>query len=121
MAEAAEGEPKTGELLGDIFVDRLDSLIEVMGVGFESLTEKLTEIVDRLTALIEGPAGMEVLGAAGGLSGSTITLNIDALDAASFRDFLAGEGGDALINELFLRRQAEMIEVVKTGAKGTEE
>lgn len=120
VADAVGGEPRTGELLGDIFVDRLDSLIEVMGVGFESLTEKLTEIVDRLTALIEGPAGMEVLGTPGG-PGSTITLNIDALDAASFRDFLAGEGGDALINELFLRRQAEMIEVVSTGAKGTQE
>ncbi len=120
LAEAA-GEPFTGELLGDVFVDRLDQLIVVMGEGFTSLTEKLTEIVDRLVALIEGPAGMDVLGTPGGLQGGTITLNIDALDAGSFRDFLAGDGGDALINELFLRRQEQMIEVVKTGAKGTEE
>lgn len=122
IAEAAAAEPPTGELLGDIFVDRLDSLIEVMGVGFESLTEKLTEIVDRLTALIEGPAGMETLGGTpGGIQGGTFNIFIDALDADSFRNFLAGDGGDALINELFLRRQAEMIEVVSTGAKGTNE
>ena len=116
-----EQEPFTGELLGDIFVDRLDQLIVVMGEGFTSLTEKLTEIVDRLTALIEGPAGMDALGGTPGGEGSIITLNIDALDAASFRDFLAGAGGDAIINELFLRRQAQMIELVETGAKGTKE
>ena len=116
-----EMEPFTGELLGDIFVDRLDQLIVVMGEGFTSLTEKLTEIVDRLTALIEGPAGMDVLGGDPVGKGGAITLNIDALDAASFRDFLAGVGGDAIINELFLRRQAQMIELVETGAKGTKE
>jgi len=122
VADAVGGEPRTGELLGDIFVDRLDTLIETFGMGFEVLAEKLTEIVDRLTALIEGPAAMDGLAATpGGIQGGTFNIFIDALDADSFRDFLAGGGGDALINELFLRRQEQMVELVNTGSKGTQE
>ena len=122
-AREAEGEPMpfTGELLGDIFVDRLDTLIETFGAGFEILAEKLTEIVDRLTALIEGPAAMDGLASVGGGVGDTFNINLNVLDADSFRDFLAGEGGDALINELILRRQDQLVEVVMTAEKGTSE
>jgi TP901 family phage tail tape measure protein len=116
----AEAMPPTGELLGDIFVDRLDQLIVIMGEGFANLVEKLTEIVDRLVVLIEGPASIDGV-AADPIQGGVFNINIQALDAESFRDFLAGDGGDILINELFLRRQEQMLEVVNTGQKGTTE
>lgn len=121
-AAEGDGEPgvRTGELLGDIFVDRLDSLIEIMGVGFENLTEKLGEMVAQLTALVEGPG--QISAEAGALApGSVIEINIQALDAASFREFMAGDGGDVFIEELMLRRQEQMVDVVGSAQKGVKE
>ena len=118
--EGEDAVPPTGELLGDIFVDRLDQLIVIMGEGFTSLTEKLTEIVDRLVALIEGPAAIDGL-AADPITGGTFNITIEALNAESFRDFMAGDGGDVFINEMFLRRQEQMVELIESGQKGTTE
>jgi TP901 family phage tail tape measure protein len=113
---------RTGELLGDIFVDRLDQLIIIMGEGFASLTEKLTEIVDRLTILLEGPGLIGADADAGALGGAaTIEITINALDSASFREFMAGDGGDVFIEELMLRRQEQMVEVVDSAKKGVKE
>ena len=91
-----------------------------MGVGFENLTEKLGEMVDRLTTLVEGPGQLQA--EAGALApGSVIEINIQALDAASFREFMAGDGGDVFIEELMLRRQEQMVEVVGSAKKGVTE
>ena len=118
VGEAVET-AQTGELLGDIFVDRLDALIELFGEGLETLSDKLSEIVDRLTALIEGP--VEIEGLEVEPMGGTFNIFIEAINAESFRDFMAGDGGDVFINEILLRRQQQMVEIVQTGSKGTEE
>ena len=123
-AAAAAEEPgvRTAEQLGDVFIDRLDTLIETFGLGFESLAEKLTEIVDRLTALVDINAEAEgMLPDGGGIPAGAITININALDAATFREFMAGEGGDVFIEELFLRRQEQMVDVVGSAEKGVTE
>lgn len=92
---------RTGELLGDVFVDRLDTLITTFGEGFDNLIEKLNELIT------------------GGASGTAITIN--AIDSATFREFLAGDGGDAFMQELLLRRQEQMLEIVESGKKGVTE
>jgi hypothetical protein len=115
---------RTGELLGDVFVDRLDTLIEVFGLGMEVLGEKLTEIVDALTALIspdQGEAVAVVDESGTDLSGSNIEITINALDSESFRVFLAGDGGDVFMEELLLRRSEQIVGVVKAAEKGLEE
>lgn len=118
-AEGEEGPGvRTAEQLGDVFIDRLDMLIETFGEGFELLVEKLTEIVDRLTALVEVDADAEGMLPGDGIPGGNITINIQALDAATFREFLAGDGGDAFMEELFLRRQEQMVDVVGSAQKG---
>lgn len=116
------GEPvvRTGELLGDIFVDRLDTLIETFGAGFELLAEKLTEIVDRLTALISPETQVAQL-EAGGLDGANFNITIQAMDSESMRQFFAGDGGDAFIEELILRRAEQITEIVKSAEKSVEE
>ena len=73
-----------------------------------------------MTALVEVDAEAEGL-TPDGIPGGSITININALDAASFREFLAGDGGDAFIEELFLRRQEQMVEVVGGATKGVTE
>ena len=93
-------------------------LIETFGTGFELLAEKLQEIVDSLTALVEVNAEEEGMLPGGGIPGGSITINIQALDSATFREFLAGDGGDAFIEELFLRRQEQMVDVVTSAQKG---
>jgi hypothetical protein len=115
-----DGEPRvrTAEQLGDVFIDRLDMLIETFGTGFELLAEKLQEIVDSLTALVEVNADEEGMLPGGGIPGGSITIQIQALDSASFREFLAGDGGDAFIEELFLRRQEQMVDVLGSAQKG---
>lgn len=120
--EGAEGEDeepgvRTAEQLGDVFIDRLDQLIETFGEGFELLVEKLTEIVDRLTALVEVDGDAEGM-VGDGIPGGQITINIQALDSATFREFLAGDGGDVFMEELFLRRQEQMVDVVASAQKG---
>ena len=120
-AEGEEGPGvRTAEQLGDVFIDRLDMLIETFGEGFELLVEKLTEIVDRLTALVEVDGDAEGM-VGDGIPGGSITINIQALDAATFREFLAGDGGDAFMEELFLRRQEQMVDVVGSATKGVKE
>ena len=57
----------------------------------------------------------------GGIPAGAITININALDAATFREFMAGEGGDVFIEELFLRRQEQMVDVVGSAEKGVTE
>ena len=123
-AAAAEEGPgvRTAEQLGDVFIDRLDMLITTFGEGFELLATKLQEIVDRLTSLVEVNADEEgMLPGEGGIPGGQITINIQALDAATFREFLAGDGGDAFMEELFLRRQEQMVDVVGGATKGVKE
>jgi TP901 family phage tail tape measure protein len=121
--EGEDGEPgvRTAEQLGDVFIDRLDMLITTFGEGFELLAEKLQEIVDRLTALVEVDADEEGMLPGGGIPGGSITINIQALDAATFREFLAGDGGDAFMEELFLRRQEQMVDVLDGAVKGVTE
>lgn len=103
---AVDGEEpviRTGELLGDVFVDRLDSLITTFQDGFTELITKLQAIADTLAA------------------GGGMVINIKAMDAATFRDFIAGDAGDALLNELGLRRQEELAEIVMTAQAGVGE
>ena len=59
--------------------------------------------------------------AAEGIGATGIVININALDSDTFRQFLAGDGGDAFIDELLLRRQEQMVEVVMTAEKGVTE
>ena len=118
VGEDDEPRVRTAEQLGDVFIDRLDMLIETFGIGFELLAEKLQEIVDNLTALVEVNAEEEGMLPGGGIPGGSITINIQALDSATFREFLAGDGGDAFIEELFLRRQEQMVDVVTSAQKG---
>ena len=112
---------RTTEQLGDVFIDRLDALIETFGLGFEALVEKLTEVVDKLTALVEINAEAEGMLPDGGLPAGEITININAIDSATFREFLAGDGGDAFMQELLLRRQEQLVEVVMGAQKGVTE
>jgi TP901 family phage tail tape measure protein len=121
LAEEEGPGVRTAEQLGDVFIDRLDMLIQTFGEGFELLVEKLQEIVDSLTALTTVDAEEEGLLPGGGIPGGSITINIQALDSATFREFLAGDGGDAFIEELFLRRQEQMLEVVGSAQKGVGE
>ena len=103
--EGEEGdEPivRTGELLGDIFVDRLDSLIEIMGEGFRDMIEQLSALV----------GGLQGAGAGG------LTLKIETLDADSFRVFLAGDGGDTIMNELAARRSEQLTDIIAQSEQG---
>jgi len=103
--EGEEGEEpiiRTGELLGDVFVDRLDSLIEIMGEGFRDMIEQLTALV----------GGIQGAGAGG------VTLRIETLDADSFRVWLAGDGGDMILNELGSRRSEQLTEIIANTEQG---
>ncbi len=103
--EGEEGEEpiiRTGELLGDVFVDRLDALIEIMGDGFRDLIEKLTGLVE----------GLQGAGAGG------VTLKIETLDADSFRVWLAGDGGDVIMNELGSRRSEQLTDIISQSEQG---
>ena len=76
-----------------------------MGVGFENMIAALQALVDGLT----GPGG----------GGATIQIN--AIDADSFRQFLASDGGDALMQELGLRRQEQLVDIIAGSMQGVEE
>ncbi len=73
-----------------------------MGDGFRDLIEKLTGLVE----------GLQGAGAGG------VTLKIETLDADSFRVWLAGDGGDVIMNELGSRRSEQLTDIISQSEQG---
>ena len=113
---------------GNLIVEELKNVVvvlnqirELLGPDLENLGTKLEETETDMTGLREAPLDLGVPTSGEPLVGDVFEITINAIDAESFRTFLSGQGGDTLMNELSLRRRAELTQIVQSTEKGLKE